>query len=152
MSEYQGYFADCYVLSDKRTTEFIYQFLDRFIPNRKESAGAYEVGQYDEGTFPTFKSVQDTIAYLVDHPTLKHSLYWENPDAADLRGIELFFTDDAHVIMGIYCETKYPNTEIENQLFKALQDFCGSKEGYIAYETPPPFSSVVFKQNIETMS
>ena len=44
--EYRNYYADCYVLTENRTKEFISSFLDKFLPHRKESASEYEVPQY----------------------------------------------------------------------------------------------------------
>jgi hypothetical protein len=142
--EYQGYFADCYVLSDKRTVDFINEFLECFVPNRRESADEYEVPQYSDNPTEIFDNARDAVIYLVDNPNFEHSLYWNNPDKSDLRGVELFFTNDRFVVIGIYCETMYPNTEIEDDYYKKLIEYCGSEIGYITYEDTPPFNSQEF--------
>lgn len=149
MDEYQGYFADCYVLTSNRTESFVEEFLDRFVPNRRETADEYEVPQYADNPIEIFKTTREAVKFLVDHKNVRHSLYWENPEKSDLRGAELFFTDDSHIIMGIYCETKYANTEIEDRIFKEIQQFCGSNLGYITYEATPPHNSDEFKEIVK---
>ena len=82
---------------------------------------------------------------MTEHKTVEHTIYWENSNNSDLRGVELFFTDEKHIIFGIYCETKYPNTEIEQGFFNQLKEFCQSNEGYITYEDTPPLNSQEFR-------
>jgi hypothetical protein len=142
--EYQGYFADCYVLSKNRTIDFINDFLDTFLPNRQESADEYEVPQYSDNPTEIFDNATDALKFLVDNPNFEHAIYWNNPDKSDLRGVELFFTNDGFVVIGIYCETMYPNTDIEDRFYKQLTEFSGSEIGYITYEDTPPFNSQEF--------
>lgn len=149
MDEYQGYFADCYVLTDKRTESFIEEFLDHFVPKRRESIDDYEVPQHADKPVEIFNTAREAVKFLVENKSVKYSLYWENPIKSDLRGAELFFTDDSYLIMGIYCETKFPNTEIEDKIFKQIKEFCGSAEGYITYEDTPPLNSEEFREIIK---
>ncbi|GAA5022040.1 hypothetical protein GCM10011506_01690 [Marivirga lumbricoides] len=149
MDEYQGYFADCYVLTDKRTESFVEEFLNYFVPDRRESADEYEVPQYAENPVEVFETAKEAVKFLVENKSVKHNLYWANPTKSDLRGAELFFTDDSHIIMGIYCETKHPNTEIEDKIFKEIRELCGSDEGYITYEDTPPHNSEEFREIIK---
>jgi hypothetical protein len=144
MEDYQGYFADCYILSENRTESFIYDFLKHFVPHRKERADEYTIPQYAANSEITFSSAEELISYLVKNRKVKHAIYWSNSAKTDLRGAEIFFTDDEHLIMGIYCETKYPNTEIEDTLFKEMREFCGRDAGYISYEATPPCNSAEF--------
>lgn len=146
--EYQGYFADCYVLSDRRTADFIENFLNTFVPNRKEMVDEFEVPQYSDNPFKIFKTSSEIIQFLIQNKTFKHTIYWENSRVSDLKGVELFFTDDGNVIFGIYCETKYPNTTIEDGFFSELKKFCQSNEGYITYEDTPPQNSQDFRKRL----
>ncbi|GET24152.1 hypothetical protein [Prolixibacter sp. NT017] len=149
MDEYEGYFADCYALTDKRTESFIKEFLDHFVPERRETADEYEVPQYENNPVENFKTAHEAVKFLVENKSIKHSLYWANPIKSELRGAEIFFTDDGYVIMGIFCETKYPNTEIEDKIFKEIKEFCGNDEGYITYEDTPPHNSKEFREKIK---
>ena len=45
-----GYYADCYVLTNNRTKKFVDEFLNLFMPNRKEQADIYEIPQYGKDT------------------------------------------------------------------------------------------------------
>jgi hypothetical protein len=150
MDEYQGYFADCYVLTNNRTESFVEEFLNHFVPDRREIADEFQVSPYLENPVEIFKTAQEAIKFLVENKSVKHSIYWENPTKSDLKGAELFFTDDSHIIMGIYCETKYPITEIEDKIFKEMQGFCKVDEGYITYEEVAPHNSAEFREIIKS--
>jgi hypothetical protein len=149
MDEYEGYFADCYILTNKRIQSFIEEFLDHFIPERSEPAQEFEFQQYADNPVE-IKNAREAVQFLVENKSVKHSIYWGNPIKSELRGAMIFFTDDGYVIMGIYCETKYPNTEIEDNIFKDIKEFCGSEEGYITYENPPPCNSKEFREKIQS--
>ncbi|MEL6561588.1 MAG: hypothetical protein AAFQ94_25595 [Bacteroidota bacterium] len=149
--EYQGYFADCYVLTDKRTESFIVGFLDHFVPERRESVDEYEVTQYADNLTEKFGTAREVVKYLVNNKFVKHTLYWENPIESELRGAEIFFTDDGYVIIGLYCETKYPVTDIEDKYFKEIKEFCESDEGYITYEDTPSHNSEEFMEKVKSM-
>lgn len=149
MDKHKGYFADCYVLTNNRTESFVEGFLNHFVPKRRETADEYEVPQYADNPVERFKTAREAVKFLVENINVEHSLYWANSEKSDLKGAELFFTDDAHIIMGIYCETKYPNTEIEDKIFRELKEFCSSDLGYVTYEEAPPHNSEEFKEMIK---
>ena len=149
MDEYQGYFADCYVLSNQRTEVFINQFLKHFFPKCTECTDTYEMQCFTDQQAIVFQSATEAIKHLEKNNTIEYSLYWSNVEPTIIRGAELFFTNDGYLIVGIYCETKYPNTEIEDNVLLALKRFCNSDEGYITYETSPPLNSVAFTENVK---
>jgi hypothetical protein len=62
----------------------------------------------------------------------------------------VFFTNDGNIILGISTKTKYPNTEIEDNVFKKMQDYLSSEEGYITYEEPAPKNAAEFRKIIKT--
>ena len=142
--EIQGYFADCYVLTHKRSYDFIINFLLQILPNRRETADEYEIPQYSENPTELFKTAEEAIKYLSQNKRVKHTLYFENINKTELKGVELFFTDDEYLICGIYCDTKFPNTEIEDKYFGILKEICNSEQGYIAYEEPSVHNSQEF--------
>ena len=142
--EIQGYYADCYVLTEKRNYDFIIKILNHFVPNRRETADEYEIPQYSENPTELFDNADEKIRFLSKNKRIKHTLYWENPDKTELKGVELFFTDDEYLICGVYCDTKFPNTEIEDKYFEQLQKICNSKQGYITYEEPSVHNSQEF--------
>lgn len=142
-------FADCYVLTDKRASTFIASFLNTFLPDRKQAAMQYHVPQYSEHPTHVLHTAEALIQYLEQHPTEPHAIYWLNAEEATLRGAMCIFTSDGQVIAGLYCETLRPDTSIEQQYLKALQEFCGSTEGLILYEEPAPQDTAAFLERIK---
>jgi hypothetical protein len=147
--EYQGYFADCYVLTNERTKQFIYSYLDNFIPNRQETADEYQFPEYTDNPTTIFKTADELIDHLEKSQNDIHTIYWSNKDKSEIRGAMCFFTNDGRLIAGLYCETKCPDTTIEERHFKALQKFCKSNIGYITYEDPAPHDTMKFLEQIE---
>lgn len=150
MTEKKGYFADCYVLTDKRTTEFIQSFLDKFVPNRHESADEYEILQYSDKPTIIFNTANELVDYLTENKNEIHTIYWGNSDQSDIRGAMCFFTNDGHLILGIYCDTMYPETTIEDKILTDLKSFCVSSKGYIGYEEPATHDTKEFLARIKS--
>lgn len=147
--EYNGYFADCYVLTNRRTKEIVNKFLETFVPQREESTDVYELPQYQEKTDITFEKDSDLIDYVVQNKSIPYTIYWRNAEKLDLRNIMCFFTNDGELILGLSTETKFPNTEIEDFYFKKLQEFAESEIGLITYEEPAPDNAKEFKEMIK---
>jgi hypothetical protein len=143
-------FADCYVLTDKRTKDFITSFLNKYLPNRREYTDVYEVPQFSGNPAIVFQTADDLIGYLEVHKNEVHAIYWYNQvEDVQMRGTMCLFTSDGQVIMGIFCESLFPNTSIEDYYFKDLQDFCGSTAGLIEYETPAAHDTGEFLQRVQ---
>lgn len=146
MNTMNEYFADCYVLTSQRKEEFILDFLNHFITNRKEQANEYEIPQWGNETTHRFQSVEHLIRYLVENNTQEYSIYWSNTKNEKLKGGQVFFTNDGYLIVGLYCLTEVDNSELEDTLLKELFQFCSTDVGYITYEDIPPMNSIEFKK------
>lgn len=129
-------FADCYVLTNKRTKEFISSFLDKYLPNRQEYTDTYEVPQFSQQPTVVFKTADELIQYLEHHINEVHGIYWYNKVEEIIRGTMCLFTSDGQVILGIFCESLYPDSSIEEGFFADLKKFCDSTIGLIEYKTP----------------
>lgn len=140
-----GYYADCYVLTNNRTKRFVDEFLDSFMPNRKEQADTYEIPQYSQEADEEFDSADNLIRYLELNVNTPHSIYWENLDNAEPRFANCFFTDDNNLIVGLGCSA---NDKTEDELLLKLMNFCGTTDGYITYEQPAPSNSSAFLENV----
>jgi len=138
-----GYYADCYVLTNKRTKKFVDEFLNTFIPNRKEQTDIYEVPQYGKEIDEEFDSADKLIRYLELNVDTPHTIYWKNLDNKEPRFANCFFTNDNNLIVGLACNA---NDKIENELLLKLMDYCGTNDGYIAFEQPAPHNSDDFKE------
>jgi hypothetical protein len=147
--QYQGYYADCYVLSGDRTKAAVNDFLNDFLPNRKERASEYEVPQYSENPEQVFNSDQDLILFLEQNRTEEYGIYWSNQDTSELNGATCFFTNDGHLILGLSTETMSPNIEIERRYLDLLKSYSKSATGLILYEQPPPLNSTEFSALVD---
>ena len=136
-----GYYADCYVLANDRTKEFVDRFLNTFVPNRKEQADIYEVPQFGDETDKEFDSADDLIQHLELNVNIPYSIYWENVQDTEPRFANCFFTDDNNLIVGLGYNA---DDMTENDLLGKLMKFCGTELGYITYEQPAPKNSSEF--------
>lgn len=145
--KYQVNFADCYVLTNKRTKDFIISFLDKFLPNRQEYT-SYEIPQFSDHPTMIFNSANELIVYLEQSKNEIHAIYWYNKEESNLRGALCLFTSDSQVILGVICETSYPDTTIESNYLRELMNFCNSTKGLIEYQTPAARDTGEFLQRI----
>jgi hypothetical protein len=142
-----GQYADCYVLTNNRTKKFISDFLDTFIPNRKEQADVYEIPMYEKETIEEFDSADRLIDYLELNVNIPHTIYWENLDNGQISFANCFFTNDDNLIIGLACDV---DKKIEGELLMKLMNYCGSTDGYITYERPAPHNSSEFKMLVRS--
>ena len=142
-------FADCYVLSTKRTKDFIISFLQKFLPEAEEYMDTYQVPELAEQPSHTFNSVLGLIEHLETHATEQHAIYWSNKKANTLRGAMCLFMNDGQIIFGLVTETLSPNTALEDSLLQQLMAFCDSKQGLILYEEPAPRFTNAFLERIK---
>lgn len=149
--KHQINFVDCYVLTDKRTKPFILSFLNTFLPHRREYTDAYEIPQFADSPAQVLTSAEQLIEYLEQNKNETYAVYWSNAEEAKLRGAMCLFMSDGQVIVGVFCETLYPDTSIERLYLKALMEFCNSTKGLIAYEEPAPKDTEEFLQRAAAM-
>jgi hypothetical protein len=146
---YNGYYADCYVLCENRDEKFIIEFLNFFIPEREESSDEYEYPQYDTNSKLYFENVDKLIKHLIINNTSEYSIYWRNKKKDKLRGAMLFFTEDGKLIIGLYCDTLKNDSKIEDDYLIQLKEFSKSKFGYIAYEEITEMNTYGFMKMVE---
>lgn len=142
--EYQGDFSDCYVLSENRNTKFIIDFLNQFVPNRINTTEGYAIPHYAGNEVITFKKDANLIEYLVENKTVTYSFYWENNKNSEITHAMCFFTNDGKIILGLSTKTKFPNTEIEDNIMKKMKEFISNEYFLITYEEPAPLNSLEF--------
>ena len=142
--DYNGTYADCYVLNDNRNEKFIFEFLNHFIPERNESASEYEYPQYEDETEFIFQNDCQIIKFLIQNPNAEYSLYWNNTRNEDLKGVMIFFTTDKKIIFGLFCNTLKSSSKIEDEYYHKLKLFTKSQYGYINYEQIPEMDTNEF--------
>jgi len=147
-----GGMFDCYVITNRRDKAFILSFLDRFVPNRKETADEYEFPQYSSQPQMIFPTADQLMTFMEKTPFEPHTIYWANEQRNDfLTHCMCFYTEDGFLILGGSCHRrlKHPGTiEIDmtytENFLKELKDFSKSEHGYITFEEPPPINMVEF--------
>jgi hypothetical protein len=140
----QTNFCDCYVLSIKRTKEFIHSFLEHFLPDASAYTSEYQVPELAEQPLQTFTSADALIDYLESHPEEPHAIYWFSKHSTLTRSAMCLFMNDGAVLYGLATESLFPDTSIEDQLLQQLMNFCNSQQGLILYEEPAPRTTHVF--------
>lgn len=95
-----------------------------------------------------FNSADELIEYLEKNKNEIHAVYWYNKEEAKLRGAMCLFTSDGQVILGVFCESLYPDTAIEDDYLRDLKNFCDSSEALIEYQTPAARDTEEFMQRI----
>lgn len=131
-------FADCYVLAPRRDKEFITAFLDRFLPRREEYTDTYEYPQFAEQPVIVFHSAEQLLDYMEHDRHSVHAVYWYNPEEEPVRAAMCLYTSDGQIIVGLTCETRYPDKSLEEGYLKEAMAFCRSTVGLIEYEKPAP--------------
>ena len=147
MDEFLG-FADIYVLSEYRSQKLIDEFLEEFVPRRKESSDEYYVPYLADNPNQIFYSYSDLIAHCILHPKETNAIYFSNEKNEDPQSAMIFFTDDGKTILGLSIEKE----QYEVHFLDRLKDFCRSKNGYITYEDIPPLNSNDFLKKIKELS
>ncbi|MBD0377406.1 MAG: hypothetical protein ICV51_17475 [Flavisolibacter sp.] len=122
--------------------------MDTFLLNRQEYADAYEIPQFSDHPTIVFNSANELMEYLEQNKKEPHAIYWYSEEEAQLRGAMCLFTSDGQIILGLTCETLYPDTTIERSYLKSLMDLCSSAQGLIEYKTPAPRDTGEFLQRI----
>ena len=134
-----GHYADIYVIKKTRSKQLGLDFLDHFLPKRKESADAYDVPQYGDSTQVIFSKAKEVMSYMEQHLDVYQSIYWNNtdPENPNRHGM-LFYTKDGYMIFGISRDSNgIDDTQNERECLALMQDFLKTDKGYITYECPP---------------
>lgn len=124
---------EVYVVCAARTVEMATQFLNRFVPNRSQTAQDYVYPELSDNSECIFSSADELIKKLVAEPSESYGIYWDREDDGDPFQAMLFFTADGGLIAGL--ATKSPN--IANVLL-SLSEVVGGHFGLAIHEEPPP--------------
>ena len=156
--KYLGGYADCYVLTENRSKEWVYRFLDRFLPERVVFQDEFEIPSFAKEPRIVFSTVDELLDYLEINIHESYSLYWKNLKNDTLPRAMSTFTSDGYLILGLSCKRKSRRTEtnefgvdwsIANEKLMKMKQFTGSAYGYITLEEPLPDKKVDFLQNCE---
>ncbi len=134
-----GPLSDIYVIVKTRSKKLSIDFLNHFLPDRKETSDEYLIPQFSDSPISEFNNANTLMAFLESNPTFTQSIYWKNLDKESLNRFGMiFYTSDSCTIFGISQvhsgENNYKN---EEDCLKEMKEFFKTEEGYIQFESPP---------------
>ncbi|MFK7747373.1 MAG: hypothetical protein AB8B65_03205 [Kordia sp.] len=148
-----GYFADIYAIKKTRSKKIADNFLNHFLPNRKESADEYLIPEYSDNPTHKFDNADELMCFLEKNKNYPNRVYWKNVDEKNLNkhGM-IFYTEDGTMIFGISREVDMSgnlNTTNEDQCLAEMKKYFDTNLGYIHYENPPAES---YKEFVEIVN
>ncbi|QRK10992.1 hypothetical protein JQX13_13525 [Archangium violaceum] len=137
--------TDIYILAAERSFEAASRFMDEWTQGFEPAASEYEFPQHADKPAFVYSSAVDLIKTLVKTPAEPHGLYWNNPARGNVRTAMLFFTTDGAMIAGLSVEGDQP--PFLEETLRRLALTVSGREGYCAFETPPPDTLREFVDN-----
>lgn len=133
-------YLDLYVISERRDSETIAEFLNEFLPLREESADNYAFPQYTDYPDVVFNNIDDALKKCIAVRDTVYSLYWRAVDNKKPEHAMLFFLKDGNVIYGLSTDENHP--DYAAKLLQRMKALLNSDWGYIDYEAPPNASNL----------
>ncbi|PTB92994.1 hypothetical protein C9994_13410, partial [Marivirga lumbricoides] len=129
-----GYLADIYVIKESRSKKMGIDFLNHFLPFRKESADEYEIPQYSENPNQKFNNAEDLMTFLESNAEYSQSIYWRNTEEKSLNkhGM-IFYTSDGNMIFGISRNADMSgnlDTQNEDKCLEEMKVYFDTEMGY----------------------
>lgn len=148
-----GFLADIYVIKKTRSKKLVNDFLDHFLPNRKEIADEYFIPEYSTNPTHEFHNADELMSFLEINVNYSNRIYWINIDEKNpnKHGM-IFYNKDGTIVFGISRnadDSGNLNTENENQCLSEMKNYFNTNLGYIDYENPPAESYNRFIELIE---
>lgn len=134
-----GIYADIYVIKKNRSMQLVLDFLDHFLPDRKEGADEYYIPEYADEPDLQFEKAEELMEYLEQDNEFTSRIYWRNLDKDNLnRHGMIFYLKGGYMVFGISRDAKgMENTKNEEDCLRQMVCFLGTNEGYITYECIP---------------
>ncbi|MFS1523877.1 hypothetical protein ACL7TT_07155 [Microbulbifer sp. 2304DJ12-6] len=124
---------EIYILCKNRSKKLVFEFLDKFLPNREASAEEYPYPEYVDQPEHVYSDVAELMAVLDSNEDESYSLYWDSTDNAKVKNAMVFYTVDGGLIVGIAVEDDHREAWLNK-----LSNLVGGEFGYVSFEMPPP--------------
>jgi hypothetical protein len=136
-----SFYADCYILVASRSPTLAKRLCEIFAPGGvEESAVNYHIPQFCNTPHVVFTEASQLMEYLAEHPHEKQSIYWRTKNPSNALHVNVFYTNDGAMILGVAC----PHSTREEEILDSLKNEFSTTCGYITYECPPPDSTCEF--------
>jgi hypothetical protein len=138
VEEFENTDAVCCVASSKRDTNEVYEFLNDFLPNRKEINLDYCLHPEDETH--KFKTELEMISCFVERKSLSQVFFWnEAEDSSEGWMLGVCFTKDGGTIFSI---TLPADGATEFAVLEKLKSYIQSDKGLVSYNYYPGFGTL----------
>ena len=139
-------YADCYFLTNTRSSEWIIPFLDTFLPNRVIAQVDFVLCDSERNEVFYSDSAEEVINFLEKNPKIAYTIYWNNTDKASIYcHAMLFYTDDGNIIVGISTPGRYIVGEDNPiRVYEDMKKYFGFQTGCITVEEAAPTNTTEF--------
>jgi len=133
--------ADIYVLAPSRTKATVKAFLNRFLPDRIETANEYWIPQHVDTPHTVLHTSAEVISHCCGHSSQAQSLYWRRLGGEGPAYAMAIFTRDGCLILGLSA-----NEQAAEKYLVELKEHAGSEIGYITVQGTPPQTGAEFRR------
>lgn len=148
-----GYLADIYVIKKTRSKKLADDFLNQFLPNRKENTDVYSIPEYSDNPTHEFFNADELMSFMEKNEYYENRIYWTNTDQENLNKFGMIlYNKDGTMIFGISRNADMSGnlcTKNEDQCLNEMKSFFNTDLGYIHYENPPAES---YKEFVEIVN
>lgn len=133
-------YSDIYVISEKRNSGTIENFLNEFLPIREETADEYEFPQYADNPEIVYRKIDETLGKCIAERNTDYGIYWQALEGKKPEHAMVFFLEDGNVIYGLSTDDAYP--EYAAELLQKMKILLNSSLGYVGHEASPDSSNI----------
>ncbi|MDA7501893.1 hypothetical protein N8482_01330 [Chitinophagales bacterium] len=132
-------YTDIYIIRKTRSKRTALEFLDHYLPQRKESADCYEFPRFGKTTDFELATADEVMSYMENNHEEEHCIYYHNLDLNSInRHANLFYTPDGFTIYGVSVPASdLLDSDVEKNALLEMKTFFQTDEGYMTYECPP---------------
>jgi len=134
-------YADIYVLAPSRSKATVKAFLERFLPERAETANEYWIPQRVDNPHTVLHTSAEAIAYCCGNTSETFSIYWRRVGEVGPAYAMVCFTGDCQLILGLSADQ-----HAAEGLLADLRRHTGSAIGYITVEGQQPQTAAEFRR------
>jgi len=142
-------YADIYSLYRSRDRPTIYAFLERFMPDREETADEYEIPQYADSPSLVLHTASELLDYCCLHSEEVNGVYWQSIGGSRPEHGMVFFHADGSMVLGL--STDASDQDFVDQLCCDLGKIGEPVASYITHEDLPPPSADAFVELVQSL-
>ena len=132
-------YSDIYIITGKRDSVTVEDFLQHFLPQREESADEYEIPQYSNNPEKVFNKAYELMKHCERNRKVEYSIYWRARGGVKPEHGMVFYLEDGNVIYGL--STDAEDQAYARRLLQEMKSYFNASHGYIGHEASPNVGS-----------